>query len=225
MRTAAFFDLDGTLLLANSGSLWMHRERRMGRLTTKQTIQGFLYISLYKFGFVDMEKVMDEALKTIKGEEEITLRRWTRAWFQEEVIPHVAPASSSALEYHRKREHPLILLTSSSPYESEAALEYFNMDDFLSMTYEVLAGSFTGKVQKPMCYGKGKVYYAEEYAREHDLNLEKSYFYSDSITDLPMLERVGHPIAVSPDIRLRKHASDAGWPIMDWSQKTGFKGP
>ena len=59
---SSFFDLDGTLLSANSGSLWMHRERRMGRLTPKQTIKGLFYIALYKVGFIDMEKVTVEAL-------------------------------------------------------------------------------------------------------------------------------------------------------------------
>ena len=225
MKRAAFFDLDGTLLSANSGSLWMHRERRMGRLTPKQTIKGLFYIALYKVGFIDMEKVTVEALSTVAGEKETTLRRWTHAWFEEEVIPNVAPAAKSALAWHRSQGHPLVLLTSSSRYESEAATRYFGLDGFLSMGYEVRQGRFTGDVERPMCYGEGKVYHAERYSCDHGICLADSYFYSDSITDLPMLMRVAHPVAVNPDYRLRKRAETCGWPVMDWSHEDGFTEP
>ena len=90
------------------------------------------------------------------GEKESTLRRWTHAWFEEEVIPNVAPATKRALAWHRSQGHPLVLLTSSSRYESEAATRYFVLDDFLSMGYEVRHGRFTGDVERPMCYGEGR---------------------------------------------------------------------
>ncbi len=221
-QPAAFFDLDGTLLSANSGKLWLQRERRMGRLDNRQTLLGIWYLALYKAGIIDMEKVTVEALKTVKGEKEETLRRWTHAWFQETVVPHVAPASDNALAFHRSQGHPLVLLTSSSRYESEAAVEHFNLDHFLCMGYEVSHGRFTGEVRKPLCFGQGKVIHAEKFALDHGVSLEKSFFYSDSVTDLPMLRRVGRPVAVNPDFRLSRYASKLGWPIMDWSTPSGF---
>jgi phosphoserine phosphatase len=65
----------------------------------------------------------------------------------------------------------------------------------------------------PVCYGQGKVVWAERFAAEWDVDLAASYFYTDSISDLPLLERVGHPIAVNPDTRLRRLARARRWPV------------
>lgn len=216
MKTAAFFDLDKTLLTVNSGSLWMKRERRLGRINFWQLIQGSCYLAAYKFRALDMDRVMKKALQTVKGIEESTVRQWTRDWFEEEVSRHLAPGAGPVLGEHREREHPLVLLTSSSPYESEIACEHFGLDAFISMKYEVVDGRFTGELIRPACYGHGKVVWAERYCREHGVDLDASFFYTDSFSDLPMLERVGQPRVVHPDVRLRRIARRRNWPILDW---------
>jgi HAD superfamily hydrolase (TIGR01490 family) len=219
-RPAAFFDLDGTLLSANSARLWLVRERRHGRVTAFQTAQAVGFLVGYHFGLVDMVDAMRQALQTIRGEREATLREWTRAWFEEDVVPrHEAPGARPAVAAHRARGHALVLLTSSSPYESELATRYFGLDDFRCTRYALGPdGRFTGEPVLPVCYGEGKVHYAEAYAAEHGLDLDRSYFYTDSNTDLPMLRRVAHPCVVSPDIRLRWEARRRGWPVFDWSR-------
>jgi len=216
MRRAAFFDLDGTLIGANSAALWMRRERRMGRITRRQEAHAALYILAYRLGMVDMERAMRKALRTVVGIEEAALRRWTRAWFFDEVAPLALPGALRAIAEHRRRGHPLVLLTSASRYESEAACEFFGLDDFLCTTYETLGGVLTGGVAGPICYGEGKVAHAAGWAREAGVPLEGSFFYTDSVTDLPMLLAVGHPRVVDPDARLRWEALRRGWPILDW---------
>jgi len=86
------------------------------------------------------------------------------------------------------------------------------------MQYEVNDGRLTGEVIKPLCYGEGKVHYAEVLAAADGIDLDGSWFYTDSFTDLPMLERVGNPRIVNPDPRLRRLARQRDWPILDWSQ-------
>ncbi len=222
-RPAAFFDLDGTLLSVNSGRLWLLRERRHGRVTLFQTLQAVGFLVGYHFGVVDIVDAMREALQTVRGESEATLREWTRDWFEREVVPrHEAPGARAAVEAHRARGHALVLLTSSSPYESELATRYFGLDDFRCTRYELGPDArFTGELLLPPCYGEGKVHYAEAYAAEHRLDLDRSYFYSDSNTDLPMLRRVPYPRVVNPDIRLRWEARRRGWPVLDWSRPDG----
>ena len=219
-RTAAFFDLDGTLLSVNSGRLWLLREVRHKRVTLLQTAQAVGFLVGYNFGVVDMVDAMRQALTTIRGEREATLREWTRAWFETEVVPrHEAPGARAAVEAHRARGHALVLLTSSSPYESELATRYFGLDDFRCTRYALGPDErFTGDLVLPLCYGEGKVHHAELYAAEHGLDLDRSYFYSDSNTDLPMLRRVAHPRVVNPDLRLRWEARRRGWPVLDWSR-------
>lgn len=219
---AAFLDLDGTLLTANSGALWLRRERRLGRVSTRQVVEATIWIVAYRFHALDMERVTTKALTTIRGEREQTVQRWTEQWFEDEVVPHVAPGAWEALRWHRQRGHSLVLLTSSSPYEARVAGEHFGLDAAVSSTYEVGPdGRFTGQIVRPLCYGAGKVALAERHAAAHGLDLERSYFYSDSFSDLPMLRRVGHPRAVAPDLRLRLAARLRGWPILDWSRAGG----
>ena len=77
-------------------------------------------------------------------------------------------------------------------------------------------GQFVGACARPICYGPGKVHYAERFAEQHDIDLANSYFYTDSYSDLPMLQRVGQPRIVNPDRRLAFHARRQGWPIAQW---------
>lgn len=218
---AAFFDLDRTLLRVNSGSLWLQRERRHGRLSSWQLLQGGLFLLAYHFYGLDMERVFQKALATVKGLDEETLRRWTQEWYQAEVAQHAAPGGLATVQAHRQAGHQLVLLTSSSLYESEVASQQFGLHGFRCTRYGVVDGKFTGAVALPLCYAAGKVAHAEDYAAMHGIDVGQSYFYTDSFTDLPMLERVAHPRVVQPDPRLRRTARARGWPILDWSKAGG----
>ncbi len=216
MNQAAFFDLDGTIITRNSASLWMMSEWRKGRLSLYLVARGSLYVLAYKLGVIDMEQAMNEALQTVAGMEEEALRLRTHQWVDERVMRFVAPGARVALDRHRTQGHRLVLLTSASPYESEAISERLGLDDFLSTRYEVHDGRMTGKVAPPICYGTGKIHWAKQYADAHDIDLKESWFYSDSITDLPMLQEVGHPVVVNPDLRLKRKAAKIGWPVEHW---------
>ncbi len=218
MNTAAFFDLDGTIIPQNSATLWMKSERRKGRLSLYLMARGALYVLVYRFGFIDMEHAMNEALHTVEGIDEEELRHKTCQWVDECVMPLVAPEAKQALAGHRQEGHRLVLLTSASPYESEAVAQRLEFDDFLSTRYGVEKGKMTGKVLLPLCYGEGKVEWAKRYADKEGINLSASWFYTDSITDLPMLQAVGHPVVVNPDPRLRRKAAKMNWPIESWGK-------
>lgn len=216
MRAAAFFDLDGTLLTVNSANLWVRRERRLGRVRTRQFLRAALLLAGYRIGVLDMEAALRAALLTLRDVEEEEIRRQTQEWWREEVRPFVAPGARRVIEAHRSRGDALVLLTSSSKYASEMALSEFTLDAVLCQHYEVRDGRFTGDFLRPICYGPGKVEVAEAWARENGIDLAASTFYSDSSTDVPMLERVGHPYVVHPDPRLRLVARARGWPTLDW---------
>ena len=216
-RSAAFFDLDGTLIDVNSAMLWARYEQKMGNVTRLQTLRVSWKLVLYKFAVVDANALYAEALRRYEGVLESDLDRRTREWFTREVQPRIRPGALTALEDHRRQGHPLVLLTSVSGYEAAAAMEAWNMDGWLANAFPTdSAGRLTGDVPSPLCYGEGKVDHAEAYAAKHDIDLDSSWFYTDSYTDLPMLERVGNPRIVGPDPRLKLAARRRGWPIMDW---------
>lgn len=216
MPTAAFFDLDGTLLTVNSAHLWVRRERRLGRISRKNVALAGLFLVGYRLGVIDMERALRSALSTVRGVHEDEIREATRVWWREEVRSHVAPGARAAIERHRARGDRLVLLTSSSRYASEMACEDLGLEDAICQRYEIRDGRLTGEPLRPICFGPGKIEAAEAWARAHDVDLDRSAFFSDSITDVPMLERVGSPFAVHPDFRLARHARRRGWPVLDW---------
>ena len=220
MTAAAFFDLDGTLLTTNSATLWLRRERRARRISRWQVAQAALRIAAYRLGVLDMESTLRAALAPYRGVLEEQLRAETREWWRDEVRPFVAHGASRALEGHRRAGERLVLLTSSSRYASEMAREEFGLDAALFQAYEIRDGRLTGEPVLPICYGPGKVAVAEAWAAASGVDLARSSFYSDSSTDVPMLERVGRPFAVHPDPRLWLLARARGWPIVDWRRAT-----
>ena len=216
MTVAAFFDLDLTLLSINSGASWVRRERRLGRISNKQMLQAYLRFFLYRLSLIDMEEAMRLALAQYRQLPEQTLADWTRTWYEAEIASAAAPGAFPVLQEHREQGHLLVLLTTSSPYEAALARAQFDLDHALSSMYEVNDGLLTGEPILPLCYGPGKVTVAEQFAAERGLDLDASYFYSDSYSDRPMLERVGHPFVVNPDFRLGRFAKKKKWPVLDW---------
>ncbi|MEE2828328.1 MAG: haloacid dehalogenase-like hydrolase, partial [Myxococcota bacterium] len=116
---------------------------------------------------------------------------------------------------HKQAGDRVVLLTSSSLYLGRCVQQHLELDDILTMRFGVEEGFFTGSIET-FCYGRGKVTVAEEWAGRQGIDLATAWFYSDSITDLPMLERVGRAMVVQPDVRLSRVARKRGWPILDW---------
>lgn len=215
-KPAAFFDLDGTLLTVNSGRLWMEREFKSGRIGLRKVARGFAYLAAYKLGVVDMERAFGEAGESIRGLGESTLRTWTHEWYDASVRQHEAPGAMRVVDDHKERGHVTVLLTSASLWEAEKAIEHFELDHALATRFEASNGILTGRLVPPVSYGVGKVKLAERFAEAHGIDLAQSFFYTDSITDLPMLERVGEPRVVNPDPRLARVAKQRGYPVLDW---------
>lgn len=216
-RAVAFFDLDRTLIDVNSGLLWAQHERRSGHITRGQMARAVFWSALYHLAAIDMETAVSRALDHYRGVDAGELDARTRSWFEREVALRLRPRAAHAIEEHRRRGDLLVILTNSSSYEARAAAERWGFDDFLANQFPTdERGRLTGAFERPLCYGRGKVARAELWARARGLELTGSYFYSDSYSDLPMLERVAEPRVVRPDPRLRLAARRRGWRILDW---------
>jgi HAD superfamily hydrolase (TIGR01490 family) len=221
IRAAAFFDLDGTLIAVNSGRLWLSRERAERRLSARDAAKGLAYLAAYKLGVVDVRMALGLAASALRDQLEDEFDEGVREWYTRVVSPLRAPLAAHAIERHRAAGHRLVLLTTSTSYQAAIAAADFGLDDHVGTRFEVEAGRFTGALVHPVPFGRGKVDLAEAYAEREGISLEHSYFYSDSITDLPMLERVGHPRIVNPDPRLAIVARQRSIPVLDWGQPAG----
>ena len=213
-RVAALFDLDKTLLDTSSGQLYaryLYRHGQMGRGELARVIWWGLLSNL---GLLDMRDLIPKLLSQAAGDDEGEMRRLCDRWFVEDVVPHVTESGIRQVDHHRAAGHVLALVSASTQYVVEPMAAYLGFPgQFVCTHLESQDGVLTGRIIPPPCYGQGKVVWAERFAAEHDVDLSASYFYSDSISDLPLLERVDHPVAVNPDPRLRRLARKRGWPV------------
>lgn len=212
----AFFDVDKTLLGVNSATLWVRRELAKGNITRLQALRASLWVGLYGLGLIHADDVLRVAIKTLAGKRERDVIDRTVAFWHEEVAATVRPGAQAAVQRHKDAGELCFLLTSSSNYLSMPIAEQLGFDGFLANRFEVRDGVFTGEPIEPICYGRGKVAHALGVAEKLNVRLEECAFYTDSMSDLPMLEAVGRPVVVAPDPRLRRVAKKRGWPIEDW---------
>jgi len=217
MKTvAAFFDMDRTLIRCNSGTEWVKFLRRRGEISRWKMLQAMGWIARYKLSILDMESVTGRVTATMAGQLEEDIVQKCIAFNAELVLPQIADDARRAVEKHRADGHVLAILSSSTPYVTEPLAHHLGIEHVLCTRLEVADGKFVGLHVKPACYGAGKVHWAQQFADEHQVDLARSFFYTDSYTDLPMLLRVGEARVINPDSRLRRHARRVGWPIELW---------
>ena len=213
-RVAALFDLDKTLLDTNSGQLYgryLYRHGQMGRRELARVVWWGL---LSRLGMLDMQGLIPRLLAEAAGDDEREMRLMCDRWFAEDVMPHLTTGGQQRVAEHQAQGHVMAIVSASTQYVVGPMAAYLGFPGQYVCTHlESEDGHLTGKVVPPVCYGPGKVVWAERFAAEHDVDLSASYFYTDSISDQPLLERVGYPVAVNPDPRLRRLARQRGWPV------------
>ncbi len=213
---AAFFDMDRTLVRVNTGRLYIRWRFERGEASLADAARYSVWIAQYTLGVIDPTAVTRRAVRTLEGIREEDFRREVGQFFEEKVVPEISRDARREVERCRREGYKLVILTASTPYATQPLADELMIDHVLCSELEVHDGSFTG-VCASLCYGHGKVDAAEAWAREHDVDLEQSLFYSDSTSDLPMLERVGTPVCINPDPRLRIQAWRRRWPTQIWS--------
>lgn len=218
MRRAAFFDMDRTLLLVNSADRWVRWQVRNGEAPRSELIKLAGWLAQYTLGILDVEALADQVVSGYRGVSEAMLREKVARWVRAEVLATLSQQARSELDARRSRGDVCVLLTSATPYAAEPVASAVGIAHVLCSRLDVRDGLLTGTHLRPLCYGHGKVTLAEQFAREHDVDLASSSFFTDSISDLPMLERVGEPYAVNPDPRLRIAALRRRWPVLWWRE-------
>ncbi len=215
MAVAAFFDIDGTLLSKNSGPLYMRFLRQRGEIRRRDAARTIYLYLRYKLGMLDIERAAASTSGWIRGKSEEAVAEHCRLWYRDVVRQYLQPAMIRRVRSHQEQGHVVALLSSSTPYLATPLAEELGIEHMLVSRLVIENGRFTGEVHKPICYGAGKIHWARRFAAEHDVDLAASWFYTDSVTDLPMLEIVGHPEIVNPDPRLRREAKRRGWNVME----------
>lgn len=212
---AAFFDMDKTLLTSSSGWLYLKWLWQTRQLKLHQWIHIAWQVALYIIGAIDFPRLMSRLMIRVAGSSESEAWRMSRAWFETSLRHAIAPGGPDRIAFHERQGHHVAIVSAATPFAVKPVAEALGLGDaYLATELEVINGCFTGKVLEPACFGPGKVARTRDYAEAHNIDLAASHFYSDSASDLPLLDAVGHPVAVNPSSKLTRIAEKRGWPIM-----------
>jgi HAD superfamily hydrolase (TIGR01490 family) len=212
-RVAAFFDMDKTLIAENSGAMFMKYRFERGEVTSWEVARGLAAYLRYKIGTLNIQEWARNALREFEGHEEHALAREIRERFAPLVIDAIYPEARELVEMHRKRGHLVAIVTGATRFVVEPLAEALEVEHMLYTRLEVEDGRFTGRVIEPVCFEEGKIFWLEQFIEDQEIELARSYFYTDSVTDLPLLELVGHPVVTNPDPMLYRVARKRRWPV------------
>jgi HAD superfamily hydrolase (TIGR01490 family) len=223
-RAAAFFDLDKTLMAGSSGMQFARIAARQGIVSRRQLASwGFEHLRYRLRGTTDERtgEVLRVARELIAGLSERTVDRMGPE-VMAAILPRVFPQMLEEVYAHQDAGRATFIVSAAGNGVVEMLAAVLGMDGGIGTRYEVDGeGDFTGRFDGPFVYGAGKVEAMEAFAAEHGIDLGISYAYSDSLSDLPMLELVGTPVAVNPDARLSQVAGQRGWRIDRWRMAPG----
>ena len=216
MAKICFFDMDKTLISGNSGVSFMRYSLRRGKTTRWRLLKSLVDYARYRYDLLNMEVAYRKSLRPLVGVPEEELVQFCQEWFEEALLPLVYPQARDSVRRHQEEGHPVAIISNTTSYAVAPLAQHLGIKHVLGTRLEVRQGVFTGEYIKPLCFRRGKVFWAEELARKLGADVGQSTFYTDSITDLPLLERVRDPRVVNPDPRLRRLARQRGWPVLDF---------
>jgi HAD superfamily hydrolase (TIGR01490 family) len=211
----ALFDLDNTLLESDSDYAWAQFLIEEGVLHPEDYhAKNQWFYERYKDGTLDIHEFLAFQLAPIAGVPRAKLDAWHADFMRRKIRPMIFPRAIDLIESHADALTAIVTATNrfiTAPIAAELGVPHL-----LATDIEEVDGVFTGKARGVPTFREGKIRRVEEWlaARGDRLEDYESWFYSDSLNDLPLLERVTHPVAVDPDATLRAHAAERGWPIM-----------
>ncbi|HZN23499.1 MAG TPA: HAD family hydrolase [Burkholderiales bacterium] len=215
----ALFDLDNTLLAGDSDFEWAQFLIEQGVLDREvYEARNEAFFDQYKAGTLDIYEFLDFQLKPLSRHPRAVLETWHREFMRRKILPIIRASARELVERHRGDLRAIITATNSfvtAPIARELGVEHL-----IATEPEEREGEFTGQVTDIPCFREGKVQRLEAWLETQGQSLhgfEQSWFYSDSLNDLPLLEKVTHPVAVDPDDTLRAQAEARGWPVISLS--------
>ncbi|OIP43383.1 MAG: hypothetical protein AUK47_02740 [Deltaproteobacteria bacterium CG2_30_63_29] len=213
----AFFDMDQTILRCNSASRYAKFLYRRGELSLRDVLRTARWLVEYRFAVIDAQAVTRRVISSVEGQPAQHLTDLCQEWFDTDIIQFISEDAVAVIEDHRRSGHQVVLLTAATEYIARPVSHHLKLDGAVSTYLESDSKQrLTGRVVEPICFGEGKIHWARQWADQCGATLENAFFYTDSFTDLPMLEAVGHPRIVNPDPRLRRYAKKRGLETLCW---------
>jgi HAD superfamily hydrolase (TIGR01490 family) len=223
MTQLALFDLDHTLLPFDSDYEWGQFLVRQGVVDPVEYAQkNDQFYADYKLGKLDIDAFLRFALKPLSEHPRAKLQQWHDAFMAEVIIGKLHPAAIALVKRHQDAGDLCCVVTATNSFVTRPIVNAFGISHLVATEPATVNNEasqmFTGAVHGIPSFREGKIQRVQDWLASlgHTIEqMEKSYFYSDSLNDLPLLEVVSHPIATNPDSRLRAEAEKRQWPILE----------
>ena len=209
----ALFDLDNTLLAGDSDFEWAQFLIGKGVLDREvHEAENKHFYEHYKAGTLDIRAFLDFQLKPLSRHPRRILEEWHREFMRDRILPIITRKSRDLVDSHREDARAIVTATNS--FVTGPIAREYGIDHLVATEPEEIDGEFTGRVKGVPSFREGKVARVEAWLAEHGLgwnSFTETWFYSDSLNDLPLLSKVTHPIAVDPDETLKETALERDW--------------
>ncbi len=218
-KTAAFFDVDGTLLKSTIVHcyIWI-RSSQLPFFLKHLWLIGFLPKIVYYLILDSISRTRFNQVfyRNYRGKNAAEIKALSTKIFEAYIRPKIFSEAVSQIQEHKEQGAAVVLVTGSLDFIVQPIADYLDVDSVLAPQLREEDGQFTGELTTAPLIGDEKAKAMRNYADQHEISLEESYAYGDSQSDLPMLECVGNPVVVNPTKSLRQKAAASGWEMHEW---------
>jgi HAD superfamily hydrolase (TIGR01490 family) len=218
MVNLALFDLDNTLLSGDSDFEWSQFLVDQGVLDRELfEAKNLAFYEQYKAGTLNIAEFLDFQLKPLSRHARKVLDAWHEEFMQRKVRPMMGDKARDLVAKHKAAGDVCVIVTATNSFVTAPIAREFGVEHLIATDPEEVHGEFTGRVAGVPSFREGKVLRMEQWLAERGWSwgsFAETWFYSDSLNDLPLLAKVRHPVAVDPDATLRAHAGKQGWPVI-----------
>ncbi len=211
----AIFDLDNTLLSGDSDYGWgkfLVDQRLVDRKQYEHANKKFFQD--YQQGVLDIYEYSAFSFAPLAERSMEELQQLHQRFMQEVVRPMMGEPAKDLVAKHRNQGHVLLVITATNSFITRPIVQAFGIDHLLATEPKIINGRYSTEIEGIPCYKEGKVQRLDQWLQANNQSLDDSWFYTDSINDQALLERVTHPVAVDPDDKLRALARERGWQII-----------
>lgn len=212
------FDLDNTLLAGDSDFEWAQFLIEQGVLDREvYEARNLAFYEQYKAGTLDIHEFLNFQLKPLSRHPRSQLDAWHARFMQEKILPIITPKARELVARHAHDADLMAIITATNSFVTAPIARELGIANLIATEPEQSNGEFTGNVEGVPSFREGKITRLNEWLERSGVAwqaIQESWFYSDSLNDLPLLERVTKPVAVDPDATLRAHAEKHGWPVI-----------
>ena len=214
----ALFDLDNTLLAGDSDFEWAQFLISRGVLDREvHEARNREFYEQYKAGTLDIHAFLDFQLKPLGRHPRAQLEAWHREYMAERIRPMITDRARALVKKHAEDADLLAIITATNRFVTAPIAREFGIENLIATEVEEIDGRFTGRGTGIPCFKEHKITRLEMWLAERRLlweDISESWFYSDSLNDIPLLAKVSHAVAVDPDDTLGAHAAAVGWPVI-----------